>query len=541
MSGHRKYSSRVASRLTLTVLLISALLLAACSSGGSSGNGPSTPDPVGSLPSAVQTIMSKPAYAAARWGYLITNQKNGKVLYSYNADQLAFTASTMKLFTISGLFAAYGPTSKLTTPVYTQGSVVGGVLTGNLDLVASGDLTLGGREAAQGKAVNAFSTTKIDHVYGDLAPNGAVPPGDPLAGLNSLAKQVAAKGIHQIKGDVIIDDRLWDPYTGQEGPVPPIYVNDNVLDLTVTPGAVGQPATVVTTPVTKAFNIDSTVKTVSGSASAISVAADETNPKLLHLTGTIGSSAGPRLTIHRIKDAATWARTLFVEALARAGVSVSTAASSDNDTAALPAKGSYTPAQQAAAYQSTPISALGTLVMETSYNTGANAFLCLIAVKAGSSDCEDGLKTIRTLINKAGLNSNDVVLVDGQGADPASITPTQMVKWLQFIQTQPWGAALKATLPILGETGTLAAAGLQSPARGKIAAKTGTSAAIDPATGRGLFNVQSLAGFMTAANGDPLVFDLWVSGATFPTPGDGVGPIGDDVGNVAAAFQQAVK
>ena len=94
---------------------------------------------------------------------------------------------------------------------------------------------------------------------------------------------------------------------------------------------------------------------------------------------------------------------------------------------------------------------------------------------------------------------------------------------------------------MLGETGTLASAGGDSPSKGTIAAKTGTSAAADPSNGRTLFNVQALAGYMTAANGETLVFDVLVSGATFTDPLTGVGQIGDDVAEVAAAFQQAVK
>ncbi len=485
--------------------------------------------------------MSKPAYQTARWLYQVSDLESGKVLFSNRANEMAFTASTMKLFTVGAVYDALGTSTKVTTPVYAQGLVTGGVLTGNLDLVAAGDLTLGGRDAAEGKAVDSFTAKTIDHVYGDVAPNGAIPAGDPLAGLNSLAQQVAAKGIHRVDGDVVIDDRLWDPYTAQEGPVPPIYVNDNVFDITVKPASVGRPARLVTAPRTKAFQVESTVQTVSGSDASIAVSADGRNPHLLHVTGTIGDSAGPRLTIYRVKDAASWARTLFVEALARAGVTVATAASANNDPAVLPARGSYRSAQQVASFHSPPLSALGSMILVTSYNTGANAFLCLLAVRAGSSECTDGLKTIRSLIIKAGLNTNDVVLIDGQGGDPASIPPGQMVNWLRFVDKQPWGAALKAGLPVLGETGTLAASGQDSPAKGKIEAKTGTSAAGDPVTGRALFNVQALAGYMTAANGQTLVFDVLVSGATFTDPISGITQVGDDVGDVAAAFQQALK
>jgi hypothetical protein len=134
-----------------------------------------------------------------------------------------------------------------------------------------------------------------------------------------------------------------------------------------------------------------------------------------------------------------------------------------------------------------------------------------------------------------------VVLTDGEGAYPASVTPEQMVRWLAWTQAQPWGAALKAGQPVLGQSGTLAAAGLDSPARGKVRAKTGTVAALDPATGRVVFNVQSLAGFMQTDGGRTLVFDVSMSGGTYPDILTGLVQSNNDVGEVAAQLQQALS
>jgi D-alanyl-D-alanine carboxypeptidase/D-alanyl-D-alanine-endopeptidase (penicillin-binding protein 4) len=94
---------------------------------------------------------------------------------------------------------------------------------------------------------------------------------------------------------------------------------------------------------------------------------------------------------------------------------------------------------------------------------------------------------------------------------------------------------------VLGESGSLASSGGDSPARGKVAAKTGTSAHPDPGTGRALFNVQRLAGFMTGPDGRTLVFDLAVSGGTYPDVLTGLVQAGKDVAAVAAEFQQELS
>ena len=67
-----------------------------------------------------------------------------------------------------------------------------------------------------------------------------------------------------------------------------------------------------------------------------------------------------------------------------------------------------------------------------------------------------------------------------------------MSRWLQWSRQQPWGEAFVASQPVLGETGSLAANGLDSPAVGKVAAKAGTSVAVDLVTGRLYSKVQAL-------------------------------------------------
>ncbi|MEO6827947.1 MAG: D-alanyl-D-alanine carboxypeptidase/D-alanyl-D-alanine-endopeptidase, partial [Microbacteriaceae bacterium] len=499
------------------LVLVAALALAGCTSGADATSTlPGDSGTVGSLPAAAQKIMDKAPYRSARWSYSVTDLKTGKVLLANHPSEMVFTASTAKQFTVSATYDAMGSTTTLTTPVYATGPVADGVLNGNLALVASGDLTMGGRNAAEGRADDSFSSNSIDHVYGDLGTNAVKPPGDPLAGLNDLAKQVAAKGIHQISGNVLIDDRLWEVYAGGEGKVQPMFVNDNVLDLTVTPGASGATAAVAASPVTAAYRVSSEVKTEAGSDVSLSVAADPNQPGQLIVSGSIGADAGPRQTIYRIPDPASWARTLFIEALQRAGVSITADPLAANSPAELPAKGGYLPADEVATFTSPPLSAFGSLILKTSYNTGANTLLCLLAVHEGSTDCADGLKPIRAMTDKAGLSPDAIVLIDGQGADPASVPPAQMVKFLRWTQNQSWGAALKSGQPVFGESGSLASNGADSPAKGKIQAKTGTSAHSVIGTDRILYNVQRLAGFMTTANGHKLVFDIAMNGGVYP-------------------------
>src|SRR5205807_4296259 len=104
-----------------------------------------------------------------------------------------------------------------------------------------------------------------DHTYANFTPGGDLTSTDPLAGLKDLARQVAAAGIRRVQGDVLIDDRLFVKARGSgSGPdlLTPIVVNDNVVDVLITPAAkAGELATVEMRPRTAWMRMDAQVDT----------------------------------------------------------------------------------------------------------------------------------------------------------------------------------------------------------------------------------------------------------------------------------------
>ena len=72
----------------------------------------------------------------------------------------------------------------------------------------------------------------------ELISTFSLPPSDPLAGLDHLAREIKAAGIDAVSGDVLVDDRLFERSTGSgSGPsrLSPIVVNDGVVDVVATP------------------------------------------------------------------------------------------------------------------------------------------------------------------------------------------------------------------------------------------------------------------------------------------------------------------
>jgi serine-type D-Ala-D-Ala carboxypeptidase/endopeptidase (penicillin-binding protein 4) len=257
-------------------------------------------------------------------------------------------------------------------------------------------------------------------------------------------------------------------------------------------------------------------------------------------SGTVAAGADPVLRVQPVADPASYGRTLFIEALQRAGVTVGTDATVPNSTEGLPAFDSYVAETEVASLTSTTLQAMATLIWKISHNVGANMTVCHLAVHEGSTDCTAGFAPIRQRIDGLGIHPGDVWLLDGAGGGVSSVTPEAIVTWLRWLHGRSWGDELAPMLPILGVDGSLALSEQDSPARGKVQAKTGTFAGIDPGTGRLIVPGQSLAGFIDADDGRTYVFGVYMINASFPDPLSGILQVGDDLAAVAAALQQSL-
>src|SRR5260221_6328785 len=184
------------------------------------------------LAERIQKLMNRPEFAHANFGIKFVSLDTGKVLYSLNSNKLFVPASTTKLLTEGTVLAKLGADYRFHTRVYRTAPVdKKGKLKGDLILVASGDPNLSNRIRPDG----TLAFVDEDHSY-----NGPAVEGDPLAVIKQLAQQIAANGIRKIEGRILVDTTLFPdgPREGGTGVVmSSIMVNDNVIDLTVTPAA----------------------------------------------------------------------------------------------------------------------------------------------------------------------------------------------------------------------------------------------------------------------------------------------------------------
>jgi D-alanyl-D-alanine carboxypeptidase/D-alanyl-D-alanine-endopeptidase (penicillin-binding protein 4) len=468
------------------------------------------------LAARLAAVVDAPEYRLGRWGILIVDAGNGKILYERNADQLFSPASTTKLYSCSAALHALGPDYRFETPVYRRGSVDGHRLHGDLILVASGDLTLGGRTLPDG----TLAFTNNDHTYADGTSTAeSLTPTDPLAGLNALAKQVKASGIDFVDGEVLIDARLFDPAESSgSGPrlVSPIVVNDNVIDVIVTPAAAaGQPANVTLRPESAFHILDAEVETTADGRPRIDVSSPGMGKVIVR--GRLPVGAKPQLRISAVGDPSAFSRALFIEALRRHGVAV-TASPLKEPAAGLPDRGDFGKLSRVAGFVSPPFSEVVKVTLKVSQNLYASTMPLLVAAKHGEQTVADGLRRQRDFLKELEIDTGALSFAGGAGGERADAnTPRATVALLTALMKRPEWPALDAGLPVLGVDGTFASgASRSSPAAGHVRAKTGTLWYADVMNGRPLLRSKALAGTMTTARGARLAFAMFINDVPLP-------------------------
>jgi D-alanyl-D-alanine carboxypeptidase len=534
--------------LILFITIAFSCGLAATDYANNSGQSPPIPD-------EIQHIMNSPLYAGAIWGLRVVDLDTGELIYDMNPNTLFLIASTRKNFTIGEALNDLGADFRFKTPVHRLGEVdENGVLNGDLILVASGDLTMGGRIAPDG----SMSIPDLDHNEANALGNARLPNADPLAGYDYMARKVAESGIREVNGDVIIDDRLFEPFNFRgEFDVRPIFVNDDVIDVIMNPTQPGKLASVDWRPKSSAFKVKSTLMTVAeGEEESITLFSFV--PSCIGFRHCFGAVKGqfpvdflppppenflPLIRTFRIGEPSIYARTIFIEALRRVGIKVHTNLIGPNPSEKLPPENSYTPDTRVAELVSLPFSEYAKLIQKVSYNIGADTSLVLWGLTKGVNNMKDALMVEREhLINVFGIPSDEFHFVDGSGGGESAATIKAVIKFLSdMIKTKIFDV-YKASLPILGVDGSLAFVNefqkntdLEG-AKGNVFAKTGTYIKVDD-DGSVVIGAQAFAGYIDAKSGRRLVYALYVNNVQTENPEnpiDDVVQIFQDEGTISA-------
>lgn len=529
--------------LVISITVISIFSSGGCNKNGSDGRG---------IPDEIRAIFDKALYNEAIWALRVVDLESGELIYNLRSDDNLFLGSVRKVFTIGEALEALGPDFMFRTPIHRQGSVNGeGVLEGDLILVATGDLTMGGRRNPN----DTMAISNFDHNEANSLGNAVLTAPDPLWGYDSLAEQIAESGITEITGEIIIDDRLFEPFQfrDEEFEVRPIFVNDDAVDVIINPTNPGELASVDHRPMSEAFGVDSNLISVAlGEEEEIELVPEF--PSCIGLNNCFGTVTGrlpidfippltdafPLIQTFRIVRPDNYARTVFIEALERAGVTIVNAQPiGPNRTEFLPPKNSYTPDTLVAELVSLPYSEYAKLVLKVSYNIGADTSLVLWGLTEGVDSMDDSLIVEReNLTQNIGIPGNEFLFFDGSGGGPATATNKAILQMLKYNSEQSFFPEFLDALPILGVDGSLSfvtdfeADPTLAGAKGNAFAKTGTFATVDE---NGiLLRGQALGGYIDAKSGRRLMFNMFVNEVQLDFNIEGVLEVFQDQGTITA-------
>jgi len=494
------------------------------------------------VPDEIASLLETPGFAQAHWGLLVVDRKTGEIVAERNADRMFLMASVTKLFTCASALEILGPDFRFETPVHRRGEIASdGTLRGDLILVASGDPSLGGRTSAEDGSLLYRS---VDHSYATATSGASIVEADPLAGLDHLAREIKAAGITRVTGEVIVDDRRFEPAeaTGT-GPrlVTPIVVNDNLIDFVVTPGAEpGEAPSVRCVPESGSYSVEVQAETVvSGARPTLNVRRPA--PRRFVVFGEIPADSGPIVVVGDVADPASFARALFIERLRDRGIEVSASIMADNPGGRLPSREQVAALPKVAVYTSPPFREYVKVILKTSQNLHASLLPLLIAVERGKRTIDDGLRIEGDWLRSLDLPGESFSLGGGAGGHRADLgSPRAVVGLLRAMAERPYAPAFETALPILGRDGTTASHIRQdSPVRGHTWAKTGTYIVIDVSSGRRVLLSKSLAGYMETASGRRLVFAVFLNNAP-ERPGAGVDVSPESAGRLLGRLCEAL-
>ena len=432
--------------------------------------------------------------AHARWGVVVRSLDSGELLYQLNSDKLMMPASNMKIVTLAAAAQVLGWDHRFTTLLETDGAVENGALRGDLIIRGGGDPTINNR--------NGRNTAVFEE----------------------WLQTLTAAGITRIDGRIVGDDQLFDDdglgagwawdylEAGYAAPVGALQFNENVVELTVLPGAeAGQPATVSLGQHSGLTLSNRTSTSPAGVPETIAYRRHLDNP-ILEVTGTVplrdaasGPLAAPVRTVSR--QVAVVNPTLFFAAsfrdfLTTRGIEV-TGSAVDADEI-----GQTGHRRLLVRTDSPPLREIASVLMKVSQNLYAETlFKGLSVPTAGTGTARGGRGAVSEVLKGWHIEETSLVMADGSGLSRYNYVSPSLIAALlgRMYADVRHRDPFYASLPIAGKDGTISTRMRRTRAEGNAVAKTGS-----------ISNVRSLSGYVRTRDGETLVFSILANDFVIP-------------------------
>lgn len=445
------------------------------------------------LAARIDAIVEAREFRAVRWGVYVVALDTNETLYTRDAGRRFLPASNLKLYSTALALARLGPQYRWRTSVYaTSVPDRRGLVAGDLVVYGRGDPTISARFAGN----------------------------DPLARIEQLASRIVDAGVRKVAGDLVADEsyfagpRLgsgweWDDLQwGYGAEVSALSVADNVLEAEITPAErAGQPCKITLEPSTGVVRILNRTRTSpKGGVSDLGIYRAE-GSNTFDVWGHLPVGAEPFKADLAVHDPAALFGSLLRAALERRGVAIAGRVRSVDARAREQHPFAPEAARELAFLESDPLADVVRETNKESQNLYAELLFRTAGRVADPADAKAadaaGSAALAGLLAEAGIDATSVAIVDGSGLSRHNlVTPEATVRLLAYVRSRPYGDVFVASLPEAAADGTLERRFANTPAAGRVRAKTGT-----------LADVSTLAGYLTTRSGRLVAFAIMVNNA----------------------------
>jgi D-alanyl-D-alanine carboxypeptidase/D-alanyl-D-alanine-endopeptidase (penicillin-binding protein 4) len=447
------------------------------------------PSPHEQLRRDLRAIFSERTVDHGLWSAAVHSLRHGETLFSVNSFRLQTPASNQKLLTAAAAAERLGWDYRYTTRIYSTGTIDSdGALNGDLIVVSNGDPTINPRHP-------------------------------PRWGIfDEWGRQLAAQGIRQVNGYLIGDDNAfeepgwglgwaWDDLAfGYGAAASALQYHENQVELLVGPGLeAGARAIISVSPPGSGLTIDHQVTTAAaGEPSRIALLRPPGTDRLT-VSGQVALGS-PAITEFAAVDNPTQ---VYLDALrvafGRHGVTIER---TPLDIDAMRVVPDMSQATLLIEDKSPTLTEIIDVTLKWSRNIYAETMLRSMSPAGKPKSAAGGLAALEATLNDWGIFREYFLARDGSGLSRYDYLTADALTWLlTYLWADPKHAELyRAALPVFGVNGNIANRLKDTPASGRVWAKTGS-----------MSQVRSLSGYIVTVEGEPLVFSFMVNGFRVPT------------------------
>ncbi len=421
-----------------------------------------------SLVQSLDAVLAGGDLRGVNLGIRVVDSDTGLIVYDRRGDLALKPASSMKVMTSAASLAILRPEYIFTTEFNVTVPPVNGVVRGDLIIKGNGSPGLTGEQWWL------------------------------------MAREIKARGITRIEGDLVGDDTWFD---GQErpagwpsasedafynAPVSALSADFNAITIVVRPTDVGHSPEVFLTPFASFFKIVNRAVTRPGNSNLRVARQYDGGQNTIVVDGSISSRSAPSISYRCVEQPTLYALASFREAAGKEGITIS----------GISRRG-VAPAGAVKIYEheSRPLSELTRTMNKLSNNYMAESFLKTLGAETAGApgSTSSGSASVLSYLETIGVDTRPLVLRDGSGLShenrlTASSLAAVLVAMYRDFEVYP---EFMSSLAIGGVDGTLDRRMVGGSAQRRIRGKTGH-----------LNGVSSLAGYAYTRQGRILAFAI---------------------------------